>query len=355
MDTRLLEKIGESSPKVFFLYNLTQAHFEYLNKAIEKIWNGTLDGFLHKPDLLLELVHPDDFPLLSTNFDLLLQGQTCSLDFRLHFPGSFDKIIHIEAYPITDEQDKVVSVAGIVEDITPREQYLAYLVEFTRKKNTALEIVAHDLRGPLAIVQSIADSLEKDHQQHVYDEISNYTRFIKQACEACVNLISDILSEEHLKSNTVNVNLERLDMVEKVRNVVETYASSNSISQAFEIRGPSKAFAMADIVKMDQIMNNLIANSIKFTRPDGKITITIQDEPTQLLIVHADNGIGIPPEDQPYLFERFTKAARAGLSGEKSVGIGLSIVKDLVEIQGGRIWFESKENEGTTFYISLSK
>ena len=355
MDISLLEKIGKSSQKVFFLYNLEHARFEYLNKAVERIWHGTLEGFLQNPDSLLEMVHPDDLHLLSTNYNQLVQGKTCNFEFRLHFPGSFDKIIHLDAYPISAEQDKVVSVAGIVEDITLREQYLAYLVEFTRKKNTALEIVAHDLRGPLAIVQSIADSLEKDHQQHVYDEISNYTRFIKQACESCVNLISDILSEEHLKSHAVNVNLERLDMVDKIRKVVDTYASSNSISQTFEIQSPSKAFAMADIVKMDQIMNNLIANSIKFTRPDGKITVTIHDEPTQVLIIYADNGVGIPAADQPYLFDRFTKAAREGLSGEKSVGIGLSIVKNLVESQGGRIWFESKENEGTTFFISLTK
>ncbi|MFT2007669.1 PAS domain-containing sensor histidine kinase [Pontibacter sp. 13R65] len=322
---------------------------------MEEIWKGSLEGYLNKPELLMEMVHPDDAPLLLNKYERLLQGHACNFEFRLYFPDSFDKKVRLDAYPIMDEGDQVTAISGMVEDITLQTQYLDYLIEFTRKKNTALEIVSHDLRGPLAIVRSIADSLEKDHQEQVYDEITNYTRFIKQACESCVNLISDVLNEEHLKSHTINVNFDRVEIVQKVREVIEPYASSESISQTFEVIAPSRAFAIIDIVKFDQIMNNLIANSIKFTKPDGKITITIKDEANHVLVAHHDDGVGIPEKDQPYIFDRFTKAAREGLSGEKSVGIGLSIVKNLVDIQGGQIWFESKEGKGTTFFISLQK
>ncbi|TXK52326.1 PAS domain-containing protein [Pontibacter qinzhouensis] len=355
MDIQMLENIGKSSSKIFFSYNLKTKRFDYLNQAIQKIWGGSYEGFLANPDTLLTLIHPDDMPVLLKHYELLLRGQSCHLEFRLQIPDSYDKTIQLDAFPVLDEQQQVVSVTGIVEDITLREQYLAYLVEFTRKKNTALEIVAHDLRGPLAIVQSIAEALEKDHQEQVYDELSNYTRFIKQACESCVNIIKDVLSEEHLKSHKISADLDRVDIVDKIRQVIEPYAASSSISQTFELKGPTKAFALADEVKFDQIINNLIANSIKFTPPTGKITITVQDEPSRLLIMFHDNGVGIPEEDIPFIFDRFTKASRVGLSGEKSVGIGLSIVKSLVEIQGGQIWVESFKNDGTTFFMSYLK
>ena len=94
--------------------------------------------------------------------------------------------------------------------------------------------------------------------------------------------------------------------------------------------------------------------SIKFTPPKGKITITLKQSGALLLITHADTGIGIPSDLQPYLFERQgNKATRCGLKGEKPNGIGLSIVKDLVEVQGGKLKVESQENQGTTFYLTF--
>ena len=109
-----------------------------------------------------------------------------------------------------------------------------------------------------------------------------------------------------------------------------------------------------DKVKFSQIINNLITNSIKFTPENGKITIAIDQDESNLLITHSDTGIGIPKALQPYLFDKSSKKAhRTGLQGEGSNGIGLSIIRDLVEVQGGSIWLESEENKGTTFNLTF--
>jgi two-component system sensor histidine kinase VicK len=112
-----------------------------------------------------------------------------------------------------------------------------------------------------------------------------------------------------------------------------------------------------DEVKFIQVITNLISNAIKFTQDDGRITVRVEDKEDSgtLLITVEDNGIGIPKKYHASLFDKFTKARRPGLRHEPSVGLGMSIIKTIVEWHKGRIWFESEENKGTTFYIEIPK
>src|SRR5690606_36187036 len=106
-------------------------------------------------------------------------------------------------------------------------------------------------------------------------------------------------------------------------------------------------------IKFSQILNNLISNSIKFTPPEGSIRIKAYTDGGELVLEHSDNGIGIPEHLLPVLFERRSGASRVGLRGEESRGLGLSIVRELVELQGGSITVKSREQEGTTFTVRL--
>src|SRR5690606_32111644 len=104
-----------------------------------------------------------------------------------------------------------------------------------------------------------------------------------------------------------------------------------------------------------QVINKLVSNSMKFTPDGGTITVKIEDKQDSVLFTVADNGIGIPKKYHHELFEKFTHARRPGLRGEPSTGLGMSIIKTIVEWHNGKIWFDSKENEGTTFFIQLPK
>jgi two-component system sensor histidine kinase VicK len=96
-----------------------------------------------------------------------------------------------------------------------------------------------------------------------------------------------------------------------------------------------------------------VSNANKFTRRNGHIRVTVQEKAGNTILSVRDDGIGIPKDLQPQLFERFTRARRPGLKGEETVGLGLSIVKRIVELHGGKIWVESEENKGSTFFIEL--
>lgn len=99
----------------------------------------------------------------------------------------------------------------------------------------------------------------------------------------------------------------------------------------------------------------MISNAIKFASDGGEITLRIEEQEEHVLFTVEDNGVGIPAHLQEGLFEKFPKARRPGLKGEPSTGLGMSIIKTIVEWHNGRIWFESEENKGAIFYIELPK
>ncbi|MHC2992992.1 hypothetical protein OB13_15915 [Pontibacter sp. HJ8] len=349
----ITEQIGNQSRKALYQFNLLTNQFDVLTAAVEHIWHKGKQEIMKNPELLLNAVLEEDREAVRRNIQKVKEGTAVEDTFRLSQEIGV-KYIKLDAFPIRDESGAIVAVAGLAEDITRQKQFENYLIEFGQRKNTMLEIVSHDLRGPLGIVKSVANLLQKDHTESKYEEMETYTRIITNACDSCTDLINDLLSEEHLRSPEVSVKKSRVDVVSEIRRVIESYQKGQAITQAIELTSSEEPLVMeVDPIKFSQIVNNLISNSIKFTYPDGLINISVSREGEQIVLVHQDNGIGIPENLQPHLFDKYTKAARPGLRGEQSRGIGMSIVRDLVEIQGGRIWFESKENEGSTFYISL--
>jgi signal transduction histidine kinase len=357
MNDDLLQIIGDISKKVIFAYNYQDNRIELLSPAFEKVWEMDRQRALEDPSSLLAAVHPEDRQYVLDQLRELSNGSAREeMEFRLQLSGEEVKFIKAEAGRYVGESGESAIVAGFAQDVSREHQYESYLLEFAHRKNSALEIVSHDLRGPLAMVQGIASALEQDYREGQYEEISNYARFIHKACQDSLNLINDLLSEEHLRSPKIIVKKERADLVAKAQRAVDNFRSSPSITQTFELQAsPDQVFAEVDKVKTSQILNNLLSNAIKFTPPEGRITVTVREEKRRVLISVADNGVGIPKRLQPFLFDRYSKASRPGLRGESSRGIGLSIVRDLVEVQGGKIWAESEEQKGSTFYVSLPK
>ncbi len=354
MNQNFLQQIGDVSSKVFFAYHIESNQFQFLSKAAEQIWNADLQSLTQNPAIIFHSLQSDDLKAVETHYRELQQGKSKQFECRIHPEPDKKKVLSVDAYAVKEPEGTVTVIAGIVEDITKEEEYKEYLLEFGRRKNTALEIVAHDLRGPLSIVRSVSDAMEKGKQGLESEDVLNFTSFINRACETCINLINNLLSDEHLKSQDITVLKERTDVIFKVREAVKSYSFSDNIKNEFRIETEAdKLFVEIDIVKFDQIINNLISNAIKFSKPNSPITISVKQERGYVIITCADEGIGIPDELKPFVFDRYTKASRPGLQGEQSRGIGLSIVRNLVEIQGGHIYFESEENIGTTFYITF--
>ena len=244
-----------------------------------------------------------------------------------------------------------------MQDISGYKEYTFTLQKYSAKKNSALEILSHDLTGPLGIVQGLTTLILDAAQQYQNEEIEKDLLLIQQTCVRCIDLIKDLVNQEFLESVNADIQKERIDLVQKIGIIIDNYRQSErAIAKQFNLAfNNDPIFAEIDDLKFMQVINNLISNAIKFTPENGIINVFIAEESEYIEITVEDNGIGIPQALHPILFDKFTKARRPGLRGEPTVGLGLSIVKTIVELHQGKIWFESEENKGTAFHVQIPK
>ena len=217
-------------------------------------------------------------------------------------------------------------------------------------KNQVLGMVAHDLRNPLAAVESTAMIMELEE---VNDDMRENIDIIKASCVKARSIISDLL--DAARNDDQNV-FETTDVELNVflRKIIDSWKIHNEARNSFVFKSSFiPLYAQVNKEKFHRVMDNLITNAIKFSKEKEKIEIHLDKEFGMAIIEVKDHGLGIPKEMVPHLFDRFSKAGRAGVRGEVSTGLGLSIVKQIVERHKGKIKVESEENKGSTFTIYI--
>lgn len=243
----------------------------------------------------------------------------------------------------------------MVKDVSNSKQHQNYLSDFGARKDTILDMVSHNLSGPLNLTNNLLDRIDQVTQEHQFKRLSMPVRLIRENNQHCIELINSFLKEEHYASPGISVESKRYDILAKINVIIERYrqfAPEKRIKVESDAR---QLFVTGDDVKFFQVVNNLISNSVKFTDTKGKITVTVNTTVDTFSITVKDDGIGIPEYLQPLIFKKNTPAGRPGLRGEKSIGMGLHIVKKLVELMGGTITYESEENKGAKFSVQFPK
>ena len=213
-----------------------------------------------------------------------------------------------------------------------------------------LNVVGHDLRNPLnnitALTQLLLEqSLSEEDRREYYKHILNATRDADHIIHDLVDVADG--REKELQKTEVCLN----DFLRSVH-AEWHHRMPNGLSLVFN-EPFSTINAYIHPHKMRRVLNNLINNAAKFTPTNGTITLELKKLEDKIRISVNDNGIGIPLELQPFLFDRFSRAGRAGLNGERSHGIGLSICRQIVQEHDGELSLESKEKEGATFHIDI--
>jgi two-component system sensor histidine kinase VicK len=353
--SNIFDALAERTNQVIFVYSPDTRRLEYLNAAFGQIWPSAPADFRANPGGLLAQVHPDDQDYLWDAFRQALQGEpTKNVEFRLRLPDGSDRWLCVSPF-LLQQPDGQPCIAGFASDITGGKHYNDVLKKYAAKKNSVLEILSHDLAGPLGTIQGLTTVVGKRIRQYDDPELSELVDLISRMAKRNIHLIRDFVKQEFLESSSVEVVKLRVDLVAKTREVIEQYQSAGlDIAKEFRLEvSADKIYVEIDEVKFMQVVNNLISNAIKFTHEDGIITTRIRQEDDHVVLSVTDNGIGIPDHLHAGLFDKFTKARRPGLRGEESVGLGMSIIKTIVTWHAGEIWFESRENEGSTFFIRL--
>ncbi|MFD2871628.1 sensor histidine kinase [Mucilaginibacter ximonensis] len=215
-------------------------------------------------------------------------------------------------------------------------------------KNQVLGMVAHDLRNPIGAVESIAMMMELDE---IDADTQDNVNMIKESCAKARGILDDLL--EAAKNENINViETQKVELNHYLKTVIDSWKVQNRFNVVLK-SAVSPINAQLNKEKFTRVMDNLISNALKFSKETDNVELHLAQQGNQVIIQVQDHGMGIPEEMLPHIFERFSKAGRSGLKGEKSTGLGLSIVKQIIESHKGTIGVNSAEGKGTTFTIQL--
>ncbi|RYG33086.1 MAG: PAS domain-containing sensor histidine kinase [Chitinophagaceae bacterium] len=346
-----ISEIGELSPEGVFEYDLKAQVFTYINKPFAEIFKTSYAEIKENPRLVVPLFHSEDAHYLQHCYARLMTERTIETEFRLQFPDRSVMHICLDAYLVKD----TTLMTGFLKDITKNKQHEDYIINYGAKKDTLLDMLTHNLSGPLHLSKDIIRWMQQTYADENSGEISKQLQYIQDNTQQCIDIINDFLREEHLESEKIYVRKTRFDVLERIVVTLDKLIATNKNKQFRLITDLENLNITTDSVKFFQIIHNLVSNSIKFTPDHAQIDIIVEEHEDCFQVHVKDNGIGVPVALQPRLFDKRTSAGREGLNNEASTGLGLSIVKALVELLDGKVWFTSEENKGSVFSIELPK
>ncbi|MCB0129798.1 MAG: HAMP domain-containing histidine kinase [Caldilineaceae bacterium] len=224
-------------------------------------------------------------------------------------------------------------------------------------KNKFVSIAAHELRSPLAAIAGYIDLLLDESFGELSDSQHEFVNVLQRSTKRLLGIVTNLLDVTRIETGRMDINLASYDLVTIIDSVV-LESMPQVLAKGHEIvveLGDNLPPVLCDEGRTIQIITNLISNATKYTPDGGRITIStrLADAEGFLQISVADNGIGIPLEDQPRLFGSFYRAGNVYRTNATGAGLGLNITRSLVELHGGDIWFDSVPDRGTTFHVTL--
>ena len=238
-------------------------------------------------------------------------------------------------------------------------QDVTALKEAEQLKDEFIGVAAHELRTPLAILKGFAQTLLVQTARGKGTELVDWQvealQGIDQATARLVELTEDLLDVTRLQAGRLTLYVEPTDLVALVQRVVTRLQMTTDRHTLTVSTVVEHLVAPVDPRRIEQVLSNLIGNAIKYSPEGGPIEISMREDVgvETAFISIRDAGIGIPAHQQTLLFGRFARADNARAYGLGGTGLGLYLCRELIERHGGRIWFESAEGQGSTFFIAL--
>lgn len=224
-----------------------------------------------------------------------------------------------------------------------------------REKNQMLGMAVHDLRNPLGVIAGVVDLLAEELAETLGEDNRKLLARVASSAGHMQALIDDLLDYSKIEAGRVELHLQPVDLAELVRENIafnSILAEKKGIQLRFRSEGAPPPVKL-DSRRMQEVLNNLISNALKFSVAGTTITVSLRRSAEAVTIAVADQGLGIAADDIGKLFTPFSVTRTRSTANEKSTGLGLAIVRRIVEAHGGRIAVESKPGEGSIFLVAL--
>jgi len=296
------------------------------------------------------------------DMEVIREGKTVVKEEDFIDPEGRQTLLHTTKVPLRNEHGEIIGLVGIGHDITERKAMEVQLLEQTEQlragnaeKDKFFSIIAHDLRSPfngfLGLLKLMEDTLPSMTQQ----EIFSYVQALRGSAANLFRLLENLLEWSQMQRGQITLQQVPFRIKSKAMVSCELLieaALSKGISISCDIK--EDLVVVADENMVDSILRNLVGNAIKFTSSGGKIVVSARKTGTGFVEISVtDTGIGIPPGLIDHLFRLDVNTKRKGTEGEPSSGLGLILVKEFVESNGGQLFVESREGSGSTFRFTL--
>jgi len=254
--------------------------------------------------------------------------------------------------------NRVHSLSHIVDEAT--ESIWVFGANRNNEQSDVLAAASHDLRSPIISILGLANIMELMLEAKKVDlkEMLSLTKVIKLSCSDALDFTNDILEMSNIESKSDGLKLEQVSMNEFITRYINTHRLI-PLKKAIKVQFVSEV-AEDDLLsinktKVTRVFDNLLSNAVKFSHRGSIIEIKLEKNTTSLVVYFSDHGIGMSEDMLQSIFIKFGKSRRQGLSGEKSHGLGMSIVKQIMELHGGSLSVKSQEGSGTEIKLTFNK
>lgn len=250
-------------------------------------------------------------------------------------------------------------IEKIEKEKREKEALLREAIEYDKIKTEFFANMSHELRTPLNVILGSLQLIELTNKKNgdLKKVVDKNSHIIKQNSYRLLRIISNIIDITKFEANYLYLDLSVVNIVSIIEEItlsIVDYANSKEIEIEFDT-DIEEVYIKCDAEKIDRVILNLLSNALKFTKPKDKIYVSILNFEDNIRICIKDTGIGIPKENIESIFERFRQVNKSFIREHEGSGIGLSLVKSLVEMHGGKIWAESIYGEGSEFYVDIPK
>lgn len=216
-------------------------------------------------------------------------------------------------------------------------------------------VVSHQLKTPLSAIRTSLEVLLSGDLGALSKDQREYVQLAHTSVEKMIGLVKNLLDASRIDENRFKLEPKPTDLKAIIKGVVsdvQTFALAKNTTVAFE-DGENIPNLNIDAIKIQQVIENLVYNAIRYSRGKGEVKISLGVDGDHVVFACRDNGIGIPSEETSKMFTKFYRSPRVVAIAPDGSGLGLYIARAIVEQSGGKMWFESKEGQGSTFYFTL--
>ncbi len=362
-----LEVILSQTP--FMLTRCTRdLHYRFVSRAYAHMLGHEPQDIAGKP--IVEFMGHEGLKTVMPYIERVLGGERVEYEAEISFENVGTRSLGVVYTPDRDERGEVIGWIASIADIWDRkraetqrecllqaEHELRHAAEeANRLKDEFLAIMSHELRNPLNVILGYSELLLRSQEISDAEPVRRMAEAIRRNAIAQAKLIRDLLDLSRLRSGKLEINYETVSLMTSVSNAIDTVRSDAEEKQiAIEVVGPDMPlFVKGDPVRLEQIIWNLLNNSVKFTPAGGKIVVRTGADRDRISLSVEDNGQGIDSTFLPHVFEMFRQANTAASRVQAGMGIGLAVVQQLINLHQGSITVTSDgQGKGAKFTIEL--